>query len=53
MRRLVHRTRMAHADVNAELNRLVGIRRVTDATVVKLQEMLEAADRWLEKITRL
>jgi len=53
VRRLVHRTRMAHADVNAELNRLVGIRRVTDATVVKLQERLEAADRWLEKVTRL
>lgn len=53
VRRLVHRTRMAHADVNAELNRLVGIRRVTDATVAKLQERLEAADRWLVKITRL
>lgn len=53
VRRLVHRTRMAHADINAELNRLVGIRRVTDATVAKLQERLEAADRWLEKVTRL
>jgi superfamily II DNA or RNA helicase len=53
VRRLVHRTRLAHADVNAELNRLVGIRRVTDATVAKLQERLDAADRWLEKVTRL
>jgi superfamily II DNA or RNA helicase len=53
VRRLVHRLRKGHADINAELNRAVGIRRVTDATVAKLEERLAYADRWLEKITAL
>jgi hypothetical protein len=50
VRRLVHRTRQGHADVNAELNRAVGIRRVTEATVSQLEKRLAAADRWLQKI---
>jgi len=50
VRRLVHRTRKGHADVNAELNRAVGIRRVTEATVAQLEKRLAAADRWLQKI---
>ena len=51
VRRLVHRTRQGHADVNAELNRAVGIRRVTEATVAQLEKRLLAADRWLQKIS--
>jgi superfamily II DNA or RNA helicase len=51
VRRLVHRTRQGHADVNAELNRAVGIRRITEATVVQLEKRLVAADRWLQKIS--
>ena len=49
VRSLVHRTRMPHADVNAELNRRVGIKRITEATVDQLARRLEAAERWLRK----
>jgi hypothetical protein len=34
---------------NAEVNRRVGIRRSTDATVDQLENRLVAAERWLEK----
>ncbi len=47
---LVRLTGMAHAAVNAELNRLVGLRRVTEATEVQLQQRLEAADRWIRSV---
>ncbi len=50
VRRLVHRTKKGHADVNAQLNRAVGIRRVTEATIAQLERRLAAADRWLEKL---
>jgi len=45
---LVHRTRRGHADVNAELNRRVGIQRITEATNAQLERRLEVARRWLE-----
>jgi hypothetical protein len=47
----VHSTKEDHADVNATLNRMVGIRRVTEATVAQLERGLAAADRWLQKLT--
>lgn len=47
---LVRLTGMAHAPVNAELNRLVGLRRVTEATEAQLVQRLEAADRWIRKL---
>jgi superfamily II DNA or RNA helicase len=47
VRSLVHAKRKAHADINAELNRRVGIKRITEATVRQLERRLEAADRWL------
>lgn len=50
VRRLVHRTKRGHADVNAELNRAAGIKRVTEATVAQLERRLAAADRWLLKL---
>jgi hypothetical protein len=50
VRRLVHRTKRGHADVNAELNRAAGIKRVTEATVAQLERRLAAADRWLQKL---
>jgi superfamily II DNA or RNA helicase len=50
VRRLVHSTKKDHADVNATLNRLVGIRRVTEATIAQLEKRLAAADRWLQKL---
>ncbi len=50
VRTLVHLTGKGHADVNLELNRRVGIRRVTEATVTQLERRLNAADRWLQKL---
>ncbi len=46
---LVRHANLSHAKVNAELNRLVGIERITEATVTQLQRRLEAADRWLRQ----
>jgi superfamily II DNA or RNA helicase len=46
-RELVRRTHLAHAQVNAELNRRSGVRRVTEATIEQLEARLAAADRWL------
>jgi superfamily II DNA or RNA helicase len=48
-RELVRRTRMTHAQVNAELNRLSGVRRVTEATIDQLERRLSVGDRWLAK----
>lgn len=50
VRTLVHRTRQGHAQVNAELNRRVGIKRITEATVAQLERRLEAAKKWLERL---
>lgn len=50
VRTLVHRTRQTHAKVNAELNRMVGIARVTEATVAELDKRLDVADKWLKRI---
>jgi superfamily II DNA or RNA helicase len=48
-RELVRRTKLTHAQVNAELNRLSGVRRVTEATIRELERRLAAGDRWLAK----
>lgn len=44
---LVWATGMGHAQVNAELNRLVGVRRVDEATVDQLRRRADQAGRWL------
>lgn len=44
---LVRHANMSHASVNAELNRLAGIRRITEATETQLERRLAAAERWL------
>jgi superfamily II DNA or RNA helicase len=49
-RELVRYTRLDHRGVNAELNRLAGIRKVTEATVEQLQARLDAGNRWLRQI---
>jgi superfamily II DNA or RNA helicase len=41
-------TGQTHAQVNGHLNRMVGIRSITEATVEQLQARLAAADRWFE-----
>jgi superfamily II DNA or RNA helicase len=49
-RELVRRTGLTHAQVNAELNRLSGVRRVAEATLDQLQRRVDAGDKWLAKI---
>jgi hypothetical protein len=48
-RDLARRTGLTHAQVNAELNRQVGLRRVTEATVTDLETRLEQAERWVAR----
>jgi superfamily II DNA or RNA helicase len=48
-RELVRRTGLTHAQVNAELNRLSGVRRVSEATIDQLVRRLAAADTWVVK----
>lgn len=43
---------LSHAAVNLELNRSVGLRRVTEATEVQLQARLHAARRWQWRLGR-
>jgi len=50
VRRLEHRTRLGHAAINAELNRRVGIRRITEATAEQLEKRLGAAQKWLNRL---
>ncbi len=49
-RDIAHVTGLGHAAVNAELNRRVGVDRVTGATVEQLQERLGHARRWLDRL---
>jgi hypothetical protein len=49
-RDIARRTGLTHAQVNAELNRQVGLRRIVEATVRQLEERLEQAERWLAKV---
>jgi len=48
-RELARRAGLTHAQVNAELNRLSGVQRVSEATVAQLERRFVAADRWLAK----
>ncbi|MGH9260839.1 MAG: hypothetical protein ACRD08_13245, partial [Acidimicrobiales bacterium] len=47
---LVWATGMGHAQVNGQLNRLVGLRRVDEATVDQLRRRAQHAERWLAKL---
>jgi superfamily II DNA or RNA helicase len=49
VRSLVHRTGLGHAEVNAELNRRAGIRRITEATAEQLERRLAVAEKWLRR----
>jgi hypothetical protein len=44
---LVWATGMGHAQVNGQLNRLVGLRRIDEATVDQLRRRVQQAERWL------
>lgn len=48
-RDLARWTGMTHAQVNAELNRLVGLQRIGDATADQLNSRLTHARRWMAK----
>ncbi len=43
-------TGQTHAQVNGQLNRAIGIRSISDATVEQLEARLAAADRWYERL---
>lgn len=47
VRELVRAKGLDHRQINAELNRLSGIRKVTEATVEDLQRRLDHANKWL------
>ena len=49
-RSLVHKTGWSHAQVNAELNRLAGVRKVTEATLEQLERRLRQAERWYHRL---
>jgi superfamily II DNA or RNA helicase len=46
-RLIARHTGLTHAGVNAELNRVSGVKKVSEATVEELQRRLEKAERWL------
>ncbi len=46
---LVKRTGQSHAQVNAELNRLSGVGRITEATVAQLRRRLEVGEKWARR----
>ena len=50
VRELVRFSKLDHRQVNAELKRLAGIRKVTEATVEQLQTRLDRGERWLKKL---
>ncbi len=47
VRDLARRTGMTHAQVNAELNRLAGLRRIGEANSDQLARRLKHAERWM------
>jgi superfamily II DNA or RNA helicase len=47
-RDLVHSTGWSHPQVNAELNRLSGIRKISEATLDQLERRLIAGRKWLK-----
>ncbi len=49
-RSLVHKTGWSHAQVNAELNRLAGVRRITEATLDQLERRLRQAEHWYRRL---
>jgi superfamily II DNA or RNA helicase len=51
-RDIARSTEMTHAQVNLELNRLAGLRRIDEATVEQLQRRLEHATRWRWRLAR-
>jgi superfamily II DNA or RNA helicase len=51
-RALVDRTGWTHAKVNAELNRLAGIEKISQATIEQLQRRVRYGESWLRRAPR-
>ena len=51
-RQIARSTDMTHAQVNLELNRLAGMKRIDEATVEQLQARLDHATRWRWRLAR-
>ncbi len=49
-RDLVRLTGLTHAQVNGELNRQSGVKRISEATVEQLERRLAAAEGWLRRL---
>jgi superfamily II DNA or RNA helicase len=49
VRELVRATGWSHPSVNAELNRLSGVRKISEATLEQLERRLEHGRRWLRR----
>ena len=49
IRLIAHHTGMSHAKVNAELNRVSGLRRISEASVEQLEKRLHKAEAWLRQ----
>jgi superfamily II DNA or RNA helicase len=49
-RTIARLTGMTHAQVNRELNRLAGVRTISEATVAQLEARLRQADAWLRRL---
>jgi superfamily II DNA or RNA helicase len=49
-RDIVRRSGLAHAHVNVELNRMAGVRRITEATLEQLERRVRCADGWLNRL---
>ena len=47
---LARLTGLSHRHVNAELNRLAGVSRVSDATAAQLRARVDQAQRWLRRL---
>ena len=47
---LARLTGLSHRRVNSELNKLAGLRRVSDATAAQLRARIDQADRWLRRL---
>ena len=49
-RDLARRTGLTHAQINTELNRLAGVRRIGEATAVQLERRMGLGERWMERL---
>jgi len=48
-RLIAHHTGLTNAGVNAELNRVIGLKKVSEATVDQLQRRLDKAEQWFRQ----